>query len=354
MLKKSGVLMFVVLVLFLLFSFSNAEEPVKIKVANYFPPTHMAAVLLGKFCEDANKQLKGKAELTYYPGGTLLTASKMAAGVASGIADMGLSHCAYTRGRFPVMEIVELPLGFPSSYIATHVANEFYNKFKPKEWGDFNVLFFTTSPVNIVQTIRKPVKTLEDFKGLKLRATGRIADITKALGAVPMPIEIVDLYESLKRGVCEGAYLTMETYKGFKTGELLKYTTEAWKLGSVFAFYVVMNKNKWESLTPAVQKVFNNISKKYIEEYAVGFNKIDIAGRDFFISQGGKMVPISNEESNRWIKAVQPVIADFKKDLVGKGYSEKEVDGWLKFVRSRIEYWKGQEKAKKIPTPFKY
>jgi TRAP-type C4-dicarboxylate transport system substrate-binding protein len=354
MLKKLVFFMFVVSLLFSTYSFTRAEEPIKIKVANYFPPTHMCAVLLGNFCNEVNKKLPGKVELTQYVGGTLLTAPKMATGVASGIADMGFSHCAYSRGRFPVMEIVELPLGFPSSYVATHVANEFYDKFKPKEWKDYKVLFFTTSPVNVVQTLNKPVKTLEDFKGLKLRATGRIADITKALGGVPMPVEIVDLYEALKRGVAEGAYLTMETFKGFKTGELLKYCTESWKLGSVFAFYLVMNKEKWDTLSPDVQKVLVDVSKKYVEEYAVGFNKIDIEGRDFFLKQGGKMVTISNEESAKWVNAVQPVIADYKKDLIAKGYTENEVDTWLKFVNERINYWKGQEKLKKIPTPFKY
>jgi TRAP-type transport system periplasmic protein len=354
MLKKLVLFMFVVSLLFSTYSFTRAEEPIKLKVANYFPPTHMCAVLLGKYCEEVNKKLAGKVELTQYVGGTLLTAPKMATGVATGIADIGFSHCAYSRGRFPVMEIVELPLGFPSSYVATHVANEFYDKFKPKEWDAYKVLFFTSSPVNVVQTLNKPVKTLEDMKGLKLRATGRIADITQALGGVPMPVEIVDLYESLKRGVAEGAYLTMETFKGFKTGELLKYCTESWKLGSVFAFYLVMNKDKWDTLSPDIQKVLLEVSKKYIEEYAVGFNRIDIEGRDFFLKQGGKMVSISNEESAKWIKAVQPVIVDYKKDLVAKGYKENEVDGWLKFVNERINYWKGQEKLKKIPTPFKY
>ncbi len=57
-------------------------------------------------------------EITQYTGGTLLTAPKMAAGVETGIADIGLSHCSYSRGRFPVMEIMELPLGFPSAWIA--------------------------------------------------------------------------------------------------------------------------------------------------------------------------------------------------------------------------------------------
>ncbi len=354
MVKKSVLFIFAFLLVLSVFSISFAEEPIKLKVANYFPPTHMCAVLLGQYCDEVNKKLAGKAELTYYPGGTLLTAPKMAAGVASGIADIGFSHCGYSRGRFPVTEIMELPLGLPSSYVGTHIANEFYEKFKPKEWDAYQPLFFCTSSINVIQTLKKPVRTLEDLKGLKLRATGRIADITKALGAVPMPIEIVDLYESLKRGVAEGAYLPMETYKGFKTGELMKYTTEAWALGSAYTFYAAMNKDKWNTLPEDVKKVLLDVGKKYIQEYGVGFNKIDMAGKDFFLGQGGKMVPLSNKEGARWAKEVQPVIADFKKDLMSKGYSESEIDGWLKFVGERTQYWKGQEKRNKIPTPYKY
>ena len=102
------------------------------------------------------------------------------------------------------MEIMELPLGFPSSWIATHVANDFYEKFKPKEWDTYHVLMFSTSPPNVLQTLSKPVKNLEEIKGLKIRGQGRIADIVKSLGATPVPIEIVDLYESLRRGVVDG------------------------------------------------------------------------------------------------------------------------------------------------------
>ena len=101
-------------------------------MANYFPPMHMNSVLLGKYCDEVNKKLAGKAEITQYTGGTLLGPDKMAAGVLTGIADIGLSNLSYTRGRFPVMEIMDLPLGFPSAWIAGHVANDFYNKFKPR------------------------------------------------------------------------------------------------------------------------------------------------------------------------------------------------------------------------------
>lgn len=107
-------------------------------------------------------------------------------------------------------------------------------------------------------------------------------------------------------------------------------------------------------IPPEAQKVFADTSRDFIEKFAVGFNNIDIEGRDFFQKQGGKMVAISDAESAKWVKAVEPVVASFKKDMVSKGFKATEVDSWLSFIRERIEYWKGQEKARKIPTPFTY
>jgi TRAP-type transport system periplasmic protein len=352
--RKMVVAIFVVSLLFSAASLTYAADVIKLKFANYFPPTHMNSVMMGKYCDELNKKLAGKVELTQYAGGTLLTAPKMAAGVATGIADIGLSHCSYSRGRFPVMEIMELPLGFPSSWIATHVANDFYNKYKPKEWDTYHPLMFSTSPINVVQTLNKAVKTLDDLKGLKMRGTGRIGDIVKALGAVPMPIETVDLYESLRRGVIDGTYTPLETLKGFKTGEVLKFNSATWKVGSVFAFYVVMNKNKWNSLPADVQKTITDFSNEFIELWAVEWNRIDIEGKDYFTKLGGQIVPVSDAEQAKMVKAVEPVIADYKKDLAGKGFKAAEVDGWLSFVKERIEYWRGQEKAKNIPTAYQY
>ena len=352
--RRLVLLVFVLSLLFLTYSFTYAADVIKLKFANYFPPTHMNSVMMGKFCDELNKKLAGKVELTQYTGSTLLSAPKIAAGVSTGIADIGLSNLAYTRGRFPVMEIMELPLGFPSAWIAGHVANDFYNKFKPKDFDAYHVLMLSTSPINVIQTLNKPVKTLEELKGLKLRGTGRLGDIVKALGATPIPIETPDLYDSLKRGVIEGALLPLETLKGFKTGEVQKYVTASWKVGSAYCFYVLMNKQKWDSLPSDVKKVINEFSKEFTERWTVEWNKIDIEGWEYFTKQGGQILPISDAEAARWIKATQPVIDDYKKDLISKGYKANEIDGWVSFVKERIEYWKGQEKAKNIPTAYQY
>jgi TRAP-type C4-dicarboxylate transport system substrate-binding protein len=212
----------------------------------------------------------------------------------------------------------------------------------------------STSPIHVVQTIRKPVKTVEDVKGLKLRAMDRLRDIVKALGATPIPIETPDLYDGMKRGLIEGALLPLETLKGFKTGELIKYVTASWRIGCAYCFYVVMNKDKWLTLPADVQKVITEFSKEFIDRWTVEWNNIDIEGKDFFLKQGGQIVTVPDADSPQWVKAVRPVIEDYKKDLISKGYRAGDIDDWIGYVNKRIQYWKGEEKAKKIPTTYQY
>jgi len=142
--------------------------------------------------------------------------------------------------------------------------------------------------------------------------------------------------------------------KGWKTGEVIRFATASWKVGSCDTFYVIMNKKKWDSLPPDVQQVITSVTNEYKEKWAVLWNDIDIEGVEFFRSQGGEIIELSDAEVSRWIEAGGAVIADFKKDLMGKGYNLEEIDNWLSFIKERIEYWKGQEKAKHIATVYKY
>ncbi len=144
-----------------------AQAPVKLKFSNFFPATHQYAILGQQFCDEIKKRTNGKVEIAYYPSGILTSAPKMFEGVVNGVSDIGLSHCEYTRGRFPVTETLSLPLGYPSGYVAGEVANDFYNQFHQKEWDAVHVLLFYSTGPQIISTVKKPVRTLEDLKGLK-------------------------------------------------------------------------------------------------------------------------------------------------------------------------------------------
>ncbi len=345
-------LLVVLLTVFAVSSFVRGAEVIKLKGANYLPVTHPMSLLSGWFCDEVKKRTNGRVEITYHPGGTLLNPVKMYDGVVTGITDLGFSHIQYTRGRFPVMEVFDLPLGFPSGWADTQVATDFFNKYKPKEWDDVHVLYVTPSGPIILQTISKPVKTLEDIKGLKIRAVGQMSDIITALGGLPVPLQMPDVYDSLRRGVIEGVTVDLSTLKYWKFAEVTKYVTADWQLGTGITFYWVINKRKWNALPADIQKIFTEVSAEAREKQAALWDQMDIEGRDLFTSQGGQMINLSDAEAARWIKAVDPVITSYKKSMVPKGYKEAEVDGWVKYIKERIAYWHKEQKKRGIPSAF--
>ncbi len=330
----------------------SAQAPLKLKFSNFFPATHQYAVLGQHFCDEIKKRTNGKVEIAYYPSGILTTAPKMFEGVVNGVSDLGLAHCEYTRGRFPVTETLSLPLGYPSGYVAGQVANDFYNQFHPKEWDAAHVLLFYSTGPQIISTVKKPVKTLEDLKGLKIRAAGRPADVLKALGGTPVGVEMADMYDGLQRGVVDGVLSSIEVMKGWKIGEIIKYATLSYKVGTVYTFYIVMNKNKWNALPDDTKKIFTDVAAQWKDKYGVASNEIDIEGRDFLLKNGGQLISLSDQEAKRWVDAAHPVIEKHLKELEAKGYKRADVEAYLKFIQERIPVWSKKEKELKIATPY--
>jgi len=312
--RKSIMSVLVVAVVFVLgtHSWVRGAEVIKLKAANYLPVTHKMSVLTAWFCDEVKKRTNGRVEITYYSGGTLLSPVKMYDGVVTGITDMGVSHIQYTRGRFSMMEVFDLPLGFPSGWVATQASNDFFDKYKPKEWNDVHVLYVNTSGPLILQTVSKPVKTLEDLKGLKIRATGQLSDIVKALGGVPIPLEMPDVYDALRRVVLDGITVDLSTLKYWKFAEVVKYVSADWRLGSGITFYFVMNKDKWNALPPDIQKIVSEVALETKEKQGALWNEMDLEGVDSFKNAGGQIIPLSEAVASRWIKAVEPVIGEPK------------------------------------------
>jgi TRAP-type C4-dicarboxylate transport system substrate-binding protein len=350
--KSISLLLLGVFLVLAVHSFAGAADAIKLKAANYLPVTHPMSLLTAWYCDEVKKRTNGRVEITYYPGGTLLNPVKMYDGIATGIADMGVSHISYTRGRFPVMEVFEQPHGFPSGWVSTQVTSDFYNKYQPKEWDDVEVLYINTSGPLVVLTVNKPVKTMEDLKGLKIRATGQMSDVVKALGAVPIPLAMPDVYDSLRRNVIDGITVDLSTLKYWKFAEVIKNVTADWQLGTGYTFYFVINKKKWNTLPEDIKKIMNQVALETKEKQASLWNDMDIEGRDAFKAVGGQMFTLSDAEAAKWVKAVQPIFAEYKKTMVDKGFKGAEVDGWLGYIKERITYWKAEEKKRGVAAPF--
>ncbi|MCD6306959.1 MAG: TRAP transporter substrate-binding protein [Deltaproteobacteria bacterium] len=285
-------------------------KPIKLTFSIFFPPTHAQAIAAMNFAKEVEKRTNGKVQITPFPGGTLTKAPMVYDGVVTGISDMGNSCFAYTRGRFPVMEVVDLPMGYPSGKVATLVANDFATSVNPKELQDVKVLYVHAHGPGLLHT-KKPVRTLADLKGMKIRATGLSAKVVKALGGVPVAMPQGDTYESLQKGVVEGTFGPIEVLKGWKQGEVIKYTTDCSGVGYTTAMFVVMNLDKWNALPDDVKKVFDETAKEWVNVHGKAWDEADQEGRKFTLSLGNEIITLSDEENAKWRKAVEPIINQY-------------------------------------------
>jgi TRAP-type C4-dicarboxylate transport system substrate-binding protein len=183
-------------------------------------------------------------KVNYYPAGTLVPAPQSYDAVTKGISDVGNHVLGYTVGRFPLTEVLDLPLGYPNNTVPTKLANAFYDKFKPKEFNDVKILWFHAQAPGIVHTKTKPITKLEDLKGMKMRTYGSNAKLMSLLGGTPVAMPMTDVYDALSRGVAEGLMCAYEATEGFRFGDQLKYSTENYATSYSAVFAIVMNKDK--------------------------------------------------------------------------------------------------------------
>ena len=322
---------------------------IKLKFANFFPPPAKQSKINQDFINALEERSGGRIKVQYFAGGSLLKAPAIYKGVESGIADIGYAHCYYTPGRMPVSEALGLPLGYPSAWVASQVANDFYRVHKPKEWNKVKLLVLHGAAPSLV-ICKKPVRRLEDLKGLTIRAPGIAGDIISALGGTPAPTPMMEVYDALAKGVNDGVYTPYETLKTFRFAEVVGYTTLAWQVGNTYPFYLAMNKNKYNSLPDDIKIIVNELAGEFQEKYALQWNEIDLVGKAFGAKKGVQYIELSDDEAARWKKAVEPVIDKYVKTMAGKGFPEAEVRGWVSFMRERISYYTKKQIEYFIPS----
>jgi TRAP-type C4-dicarboxylate transport system substrate-binding protein len=308
-------------------------KAIELSYSNFFPPTHIQGKLGDLWAKEIEKRTKGKVKITYYPGGALLKGPKIYDGVLKGISDIGMSVFGYSRGVFPSMEAMDLPMGYPNGKAATAIINDFYNKFKPKELNKIKVMYLHAHGPGLLHS-KKAVNKLEDMKGLKIRSYGFNAKVAKALGGVPVAMGQGGVYEALQKGVVDATLSPIEVLKGWKQGEVIKYTIECYSVGYTAGFYVAMNLNKWNALPKDVQKVIIDVNNEWITKHGIAWDDADKAGREFTLSLGNKIIPLSKAEGARWASAAAPVVDGYIKAKAAKGLPAKD---YVDFIKAGVK-----------------
>ena len=308
------------------------SKPIDLSYSNFFPPPHKHSINVVEWAKEIGKRTNGRVKITVHSGGTLTPADKCYDGVVKGISDIGFSVLAYTRGRFPLSEVADLPLGSRSGYASSRLINDFYKQFKPKEFDDVKVMYLHGHGPAIYHT-KKAIRKLEDLKGMKIRCTGLQTKIVTLLGGAPVAMTMPETYDALSRGIVEGTLNPQEALQGFKFGEVVKFTTESYGSANSSGFFVVMNKDKWNALPPDIQKIVEQINEEWAEKTGRLWDEIDKAGREFTLKLGNQIISLSKEENEKFARAVKPVLDDYVANMKAKGLPGEEA---LKFCLDRL------------------
>lgn len=296
---------------------------IELTYAQFQPVSHFNTRLSESYAKEIEKRTNGRVKITVFGGGTLIAADKTYGGIVAGIADMGQSCMAYTRGKFPLSEVIDLPLGYKTGVGATKLINRFYEKFRPKEFDETEVMYFMAHSPGIIHS-KKPVYKLEDLKGQKIRCTGLAAKIVNKLGAVPVAMPMGETYDALSRGVVDATMGPQESTQGWRFGEVVAASTQSFGAGYSTGFFIVMNRKKWNSLPPDIRKIFRDVNREWADKNGIEW---DVAGKkaeEWMAAIGKKIVPLSEEENARWAALVRPLLDEYVESMKKRGRPGKE------------------------------
>ena len=309
------------------------EKVIKLRYSNFFPPVHAIGKLSEEWCKEVEKKTNGRVKISHFAGGTLTPPMQTYDSTVKGICDVGQALLAYAPGRLPLSEVLSLPLGATSGYQATKMANEYYKKFRPKEFDDVKVMYLHCCDPGFFST-RKAVISIDDIKGLRFKTNAENVGAVLPLGAVPVTMPITETYDALQKGLLEGIFLPVETLKGWRFAEVVKTTIENYGSAWAGSMFVVMNKNKWNLISKADQEIIEKINEEWIERQGQLWNTLSKEARDYAIQKGVKFVRSSREEEARTAEKMKPVLAEYVKNMKGKGLPAAEA---LKFCQDYIK-----------------
>lgn len=292
--------------------------------AVFFPATHLQAQTAEAWAMEVENRTDGQIKITMFHGGTLSKAAQTYEAVETGIADIGMSVFAYTRGRFPLLEGLDLPVGYPDGVTATRAANELVKKYQPEELSGVHTLYLHAHGPGILAS-RKKVDSASDIASMKVRATGLSAKIVEALGGTPISMSQGDTYESLSKGVVDATFCPVETLKGWKQGEVIDYVVDTRAIGYTTTMFAVMNKAKWDALPENLQKIVTEVSEEWIVKQGEAWDEADAAGEAFVEELGKEHISLSADEEAALVTAMQPVYDAYvnaaeEKGLPGKAF----------------------------------
>jgi len=275
-------------------------ETVTLRIATWVPPIHHLHRTFTEWAAQIERASGGSLKIVLdeaplaKPQGQYDVAK-------NGIADLAFPVLGYTPDRFVVTRGVELPFLSPNAEIGSRALWDWYTHYVAgKEFNDVKVVTLFVHGPGILHS-KKEVKTLEDLTGMKLRVGGGGVAIARALGAVPVAMTATEAHQALLRGTTEGTLFPWEAIASYRLTGLVTHHLDIPSGLYTTAFAVVMNKARYESLSPEHKALIDRFGGAYGAAF-IGrhWDDADREAREEAKANGEIVQTLAPAELERW------------------------------------------------------
>ena len=306
----------------------QAQDVITLKVHHFLGPTSIQhTTMLKGWCDSIAKDSKNRLQCQIYPAMQLGgTPPQLYDQARDGVADVVWTLPGYTAGRFPKMEVFELPFMMTNAEATSRAAWDYYEKFAKDEFKDVKVLAMHVHGPGNIFTSKKQIKTMADIKGLKLRGPTRLTTkLLGSMGATPVGMPVPAVPDALSKGVIDGAVIPYEVAQVLKIDELARYTAETDRSENALyttVFVVPMNQKKYDSLPADLKKVIDKNSGRELSATLGGLQAgNDVPGKAKMVAGGHTITIIPKTELDNWKRASAGLSLEWISDMDKKGHN---------------------------------
>lgn len=305
-------------------------QTITLKIHHFLSPTSIQHTKMFKdWCDDIAKDSGDRLKCQIFPAMQLGgTPPQLYDQARDGVADIVWTLPGSNAGRFPKIEAFELPFIMSTPEATSAAAWDYYEKHAKDEFADVKVLAIHGHGPGVVYTSKRQVKTIDDMKGLKLRGPTRLTTrLVQSLGATPVGMPIPNIPDAMSKGVIDGAVTTYEIAPTIKLDQLSRFVAQADpNEGGIYtAFFVMaMNKARYQSLPPDLQKVIDKHSGRDLSvQFAHLMSENDKPGKEKVIAGGNVITVLDKAELQKWKKASEGVANEWVAEMDKRGLNGK-------------------------------
>lgn len=268
-------------------------QVIELKYASPYAPAHPYSLADQAWIAKIEKETNGKVKIKPYWNGTLISSRESMTEVSKGVSDIAFVTPIYEKSGVDLTKAILDFFSDSDPAVNAKIYWELFNKFPEirKEYDRVKILGVNVGIPMYLMTSKKAVKSLDDLKGMRIRITGNAMMRTlKTLGAEPVGMPVVEMLESMQKGIIQGVIFAHGDYKSLKLTETVKFETENFIQDRGIYVSRAMNKDVWAKLPADVQKVFDANVNWYSETIFNEQKKPEEEGKTLAVKAGVQFV----------------------------------------------------------------